>query len=140
VPQHYGATVTLIGALSRRGLEAPLTVEGATDGEVFSAYVKRVLGPTLKTGDIVVMDNLRAHNVSGIREAIEVRGAKLLYLPPYSPDLSPIECGWSKLKTAVRARGARTRRTLEYALKQALTTITKADAVAWITHCGYTVN
>ena len=74
------------------------------------------------------------------REAIEVRGAKLLYLPPYSPALSPIECCWSKLKTALRARGARTRRTLEDALKQALTTITKADAVAWFTHCGYTVN
>jgi transposase len=140
VPQNYGANVTLIGALSRRGLEAPMTVEGATDGEVFSAYVKRALGPTLKAGDRVVMDNLRAHKVSGIREAIEVRGAKLLYLPPYSPDLSPIECCWSKLKTALRARGARTRRTLEYALKQALTTIPKADAVAWFTHCGYTVN
>ena len=138
--QNYGANVTLLGALSQRGLEAPMTIEGATDGEGFSAYVKRVLGPTLKKGDIVVMDNLRAHKVSGIREAIAARGAKLLYLPPYSPDLSPIERCWSKLKTALRARGARTRRALAHALKRALSTITKADAIAWFAHCGYMVN
>lgn len=132
--------MTLIGALSRRGLEAPMTIEGATDGEVFSAYVHHVLGPTLKRGEIVVMDNLRAHKVSGIREAIEARGARLLYLPPYSPDLSPIERCWSKLKTALRARGARTRRALAQALKQTLATITKADAVAWFAHSGYKVN
>lgn len=140
VPQNYGANVTLIGALGLSGLEAPMTVEGATDGEVFRAYVQRVLGRTLKSGDIVVMDNLRAHKVTGIREAIEARGARLLYLPPYSPARSPIERCWSKLKTALRARGARTRRALEHALKRALTTITKADAVAWFTHCGYMVN
>jgi transposase len=140
VPQNYGANVTLIGALSRQGLEASMTVEGATDGEVFSTYVQRVLAPTLKKGDIVVMDNLRAHKVSGIKEAIEKGGAQLLYLPPYSPDLSPIEPCWSKLKAALRARGARTRRALERALKQALTTITKADARAWFAHCGYRVN
>jgi transposase len=126
--------------LSRRGLEAPMTVEGATDGEVCSAYVKRVLGPTLKRGDIVVMDNLRAHKVSGIREAIAARGAQLLYLPPYWPALSPIERCWSKLKTALRARGARPRRALERALKRALSTLTKADAGAWFAHCGDKVN
>ena len=140
VPQNYGANVTLIGALSPRGLEAPMTVEGATDGEVFSASVQHVLVPTLKKGDLVIMDNLRAHKVSGIREAIEARGARLVYLPPYSPDLSPIERCWSKLKTALRARGARTRRALEHALKQALPPITKADAVAWFAHCGDKVN
>jgi len=140
VPQNYGANVTLIGALSSRGLEAPMTVAGATDGEVFLAYVQHVLAPTLKTGDIVVMDNLRAHKVSGIKEAIEECGAQWRYLPPYSPDLSPIEHGWSKLKAALRARGARTRRALERALKRALTTITKADARAWFAHCGYRVN
>ena len=140
VPQNYGVNVTLLGALSRGGLEAPMTVEGASDGEVLSAYVTHVLGPTRKRGDIVVMDNLRAHKVSGIREALEARGAKLLYLPPFSPARSPIERCWSKLKTALRARGARTRRALERALKQALPTITKADAVAWFAHCGYKVN
>jgi transposase len=128
------------GAVSRRGREAPLTVEGATDGEVFSAYVTRVLGPTLKRGDIVVMDNLRAHKVSGSREALAARGAKVRYLPPYAPELSPLEPCWSKLKTALRARGARPRPALEDALKRALTTIPKADAVAWFAHCGYKVN
>ena len=140
VPQNYGANVTMIGALGIRGLEALMTVEGATDGEVFRAYVQGVLGRTLTRGDIVVMDNLGAHKVTGIREAIEARGAKLLYLPPYSPDLSPIERCWSKLKTALRARGARTHRALARALKRTLATITKADALAWFTHCGYKVN
>ena len=102
--------------------------------------MQHVLAPTLKKGDIVVMDNLRAHKVSGIKEAIEGRGAQLRDLPPYSPDLSPIEHCWSKLKAALRARGARTRRALDRALKQALTTITKADARAWFAHCGYKVN
>jgi transposase len=95
----------MIGALGISGLEALMTVEGAPNGEVFRAYVKCVLGRTLKRGDIVVMDNLGAHKVKGIREAIEARGAKLIYLPPYSPDLSPIERCWSKLKTVLRTRG-----------------------------------
>jgi transposase len=84
-----------------------------------------------------VMDNLGAHKVSGIREAIEGRGAKLIYLPPYSPDLSPIERCWSKIKAALRAIGARTRLGLEKAIKQALSTITESDALAWFAHCGY---
>ena len=83
------------------------------------------------------MDNLQAHKVRGIREAIEGRGAKLIYLPPYSPDLSPIEPCWSKIKTALRAVGARTRRALERAIKQVLLTITESDALAWFAHCGY---
>lgn len=103
-----------------------------TDGEVFRAYTERILCPTLKTSDIVVMDNLGAHKVSGIREVIEARGAKLIYLPPYSPDLSPIEACWSKIKQALRAVGARTRRALEM--------ITESDALAWFAHCGYKLN
>jgi transposase len=140
VPINYGANVTLIGALSCSGLEALMTVEGATDGEVFRVYVRQVLSPTLRPGDIVVMDNLGAHRVSGIREAIEKCGATLLYLPPYSPDLSPIEECWSKLKTALRAVGARTRRRLARAITQAIATIREADAVAWFAHCGYRLN
>lgn len=140
VPLNYGANLTMIGALGVSGLEALMTVEGATDGDVFRVYVEHVLCPILGAGDLVVMDNLGAHRVSGIREAIEARGAHLLYLPPYSPDLSPIEPCWSKLKTALRTIGARTRRTLERALKQVLGTITAADAVAWFTHCGYKLN
>jgi transposase len=140
VPINYGANITIIGALGVSGLVALMTVDGATDGEVFRAYVSQVLGPTLKRGDVVVMDNLRAHKVSGIREAIESRGARLVYLPPYSPDLSPIECCWSKLKTALRAVGARSRGALEGAIKQAILTVSESDAVAWFNHCGYRLN
>ena len=140
VPRNYGANVTLLGALGVRGLEALMTVEGATDGEVFRAFVEQVLCPTLEPGDIVVMDNLRAHKVAGIQEAIEDCGAQLLYLPPYSPDLSPMELCWSKLKTVLRGLGARTREALESAVEHALGKITAADALAWFAHCGYLVN
>lgn len=140
VPVNYGASLTIIGALGSTGLEARMTVEGATDGEVFLAYVKRILSPTLRAGEIGIMNNLGAHKVDGIREAIEARGARLLSLPPYSPDLSPIEPCWAKLKTLQRTVGARTRRTLTRALKRSLKTITKADAMAWFAHCGYQLN
>jgi transposase len=140
VPINYGTNLTLLGALGIRGVEALMTVEGATDGDVFRVYVEQILCPTLRDGDLVVMDNLGAHKVAGIGEAIEARGAQLRYLPPYSPDLSPIEQCWSKLKTALRAAGARTRRALERALKQGLSTITESDAVAWFAHCGYRLN
>jgi transposase len=140
VPQNYGSNVTLLGALSSEGVQAVMTVEGATDGEVFRVFVQQVLCPTLTPGNIVLMDNLGAHKVRGIREAIEAWGAHLLYLPPYSPDLSPIEQGWSKLKTFLRGVGARTRRTLERAIRHALTTISGTDARAWFAHCGYLVN
>jgi transposase len=140
VPQNYGSNLTMIAALGVGGLNALMTVEGATDGEVFRVWTERVLCPTLERGDIVVMGNLGAHKVSGIREAIEGRGAKLIYLPPYSPDLSPIERCWSKIKAALRAAGARTRRRLETAIKQALSTITESDALAWFANCGYQLN
>ena len=91
VPKDPGVNVTLIGALSHSGLDALMTIPGATTGDVFLAYVEQVLGPTLRPGDVVVMDNLRAHKVSGVAEAMVRRGAEVVYLPPYSPDLSPIE-------------------------------------------------
>lgn len=140
VPTNYGANLTMIGALGISGLEALLTIEGATDGEVFGVYVERILCPTLRKGDLVVMDNLGAHKVAGIREAIESCGARVRYLPPYSCDLNPIERCWSKIKTALKGIGARTRRALERAIKQSLATITEADALAWFAHCGYRVN
>ena len=140
VPINYGSNLTIIGALGAMGLSALMTVDGATDGDIFRVYVGEVLCPTLRQGDIVVMDNLRAHKVSGIREAIEARGAKLIYLPPYSPDLSPIERCWSKIKTSLRAIGARTRQALECAIKQAISTISESDALAWFAHCGYKLN
>jgi transposase len=137
VPQNYGANVTMLAALGSHGVEAVMTVDGATDTEVFRAYVTQVLRPTLRPGDIVIMDNLRVHKAVGIREAIEQAGAQVVYLPPYSPDLSPIEPCWSKLKTALRTAKARTREALEQAIAQALATITVADAHSWFHHCGY---
>lgn len=139
VPQNYGPNVTMIGALSLQGLDAVMTIDGATDGDVFQAYVEHVLGPTLVAGDIVIMDNLSAHKVPGIREAIESQGAQVVYLPPYSPDLSPIEPCWSKVKTALRKAKARTREALERALEQGLSTVTAVDARNWFAHCGYAV-
>jgi transposase len=136
VPQNYGANVTMLAALGSRGIEAVMTIDGATDAEVFRVYVEQVLRPTLHPGDIVIMDNLRAHKVAGIRAAVEQAGARLLYLPPYSPDLAPIEPCWSKLKTALRTAKARTREALEQAITQALATITVSDARHWFHHCG----
>lgn len=139
VPQNYGPNVTMLGALGLHGIDAVMTVDGATDTEVFLAYLKHVLAPTLRPGDIVVMDNLRTHNVDGVQHSIENRGARLLYLPPYSPDLSPIEHCWSKLKTALRTAKARTREALDTAITHALTTVTVSDAYSWFTDCGYAV-
>lgn len=140
VPRNSGPNVTLIASLSRQGVEAVMTVEGATNGEVFRAYVEQVLAPTLVPGDIVVMDNLSAHKVAGIREAIESRGATLIYLPPYSPDLSPIEPCWSKIKAYLRTFKARTPEALDAAIAQALATITESDARGWFAHCGYALH
>lgn len=137
VPQNYGENVTMLAALSTAGISAVMTVEGATDGEVFRTYVEWVLAPTLRAGDIVVLDNLGAHKAQGVREAIECQGARLIYLPPYSPDLNPIERCWSKIKTYLRAAKARTREALEEAIRQALATVTESDAQAWFKHCGY---
>jgi transposase len=139
-PIHYGQNLTLIGALGSGGLEALLWSEGAPDGEVFRADTEQILCPTLEPGDIVVMDNLGAPKVSGSREAIEACGAKLISLPPYAPDLSPMERCWAKIKTALRGIGARTRRKLERAIKRAIATITESDALAWFAQCGYKLN
>ena len=135
VPKNWGRNVTILGSLSCHGLEAVMTVEGATDGAVFMAYVSQVLAPTLKPGDVVVMDNLGAHKVDGIRSAIEASGATLMYLPPYSPDYSPIEPCWSKLKTCLRAIKARTRDALDEALSYVIETVTASDAKGWFSHC-----
>ena len=137
VPKNWGRNVTVLGSLSSQGLEAVMTIEGATDAAVFRAYVGEVLVPTLKPGDVVVMDNLGAHKVDGIRSAIEASGATLMYLPPYSPDYSPIEPCWSKLKTCLRAIKARTRDALDEALSYVIDTVTASDAKGWFNHCGY---
>jgi transposase len=137
VPQNYGDNITLLGAIGLQGVQAVMTVNGATDAEVFRTYVKQVLGPTLAPGDIVVLDNLSAHNAKGVQQALARRRVRRLFLPPYSPDLSPMELCLSKLKTALRAAKARTRATIETAIRQAMETVTPTNAWNWFKHCGY---
>lgn len=140
VPQNYGENITMLAALSVSGIVAPMTINGAVDGLVFTAYVEQVLCPTLCAGDVVVMDNLPAHKVKMIAELIEERGARLIYLPPYSPDLNPIEKCWSKIKTYLRRAKARTRAELEKALAEALLLVSSKDAIGWFRSCGYAIH
>src|SRR5919112_82322 len=138
-PRNYGAHTSVIGAMGLRGLVATLTVEGAVDTEVFNAYAERVLGPRLRRGDVVVLDNLTAHRASRIEGVAGARGAQVLWLPPYSPDYSPIEQCWPKIKAYLRGAKARTRDQLEEALTAALGLVTKADIRGWFKHCGYSL-
>jgi transposase len=130
-PGGHWKIMTILGAMSLRGMIATMTIEEATDGDIFLAFVEQVLAPVLRAGDVVVMDNLGSHKVDGVREAIETTGAEVLYLPPYSPDLNPIEKAWAKLKQLLRSAKARTREALEQAISQALPQITPDDAIAW---------
>jgi transposase len=123
--------LTIVGAISTRGMIATMTIEAATDREIFLAYLDEVLCPKLRPGDVVVMDNLSSHKVKGVRERIEAAGAQLLYLPPYSPDLNPIEKAWAKLKQLLRAAKARTKEALDQAIAQMLPLLTAEDAKAW---------
>jgi transposase len=132
--------VTILGSLSWYGLNAVMTVEGATDTAVFRAYVTEGLAPTLKPDDVVVIDNLSAHKVPGVEAAIATRGAELIYLPPYSRDCSPIESCLSKLKIELRSLKVRTREELDEAIREAMSTISNGDARGWFAHCGYTLN
>lgn len=109
------------------------------NGDVFKLFVEQLLAPTLVEGDVVVMDNLPAHKVKGIQQTIESRGATLAYLPPYSPDFSPIEQCWSKVKTYLRKVKARTTQALDNAIVDALAQVTSSDALGWFQHCGYAV-
>ncbi|MGD0546686.1 MAG: IS630 family transposase [Terracidiphilus sp.] len=129
-PQGRWEVLTTIGAMSLRGIEASMTVNAATDGDVFRAYVEQVLCVALKPGEVVVMDNLSAHKVTGIRERIETCGAQWLNLPPDSPDLNPIEKAWSKFKKYLRDAKARTKEALDQAVTDALKTITADNAAA----------
>jgi transposase len=139
-PQNDGQHVTMLGALSGTGLEAVMTVEGATDAAVFRADVQEVLCPPRHAGDLVVAANLSAHKAAGVQEAMAATGARLLDRPPYSPDLNPIEHCWSKIKTVLRAAQARTRAAHDEAVTRALATITEADARAWFAPCGYVLH
>ena len=137
VPRNRGKNTTLIASLSLEGMGAAMILEGSTNGAAFEIYVEQLLVPSLHVGQIVVMDNLRAHQGERVRQAIEAKGCQVLFLPGYSPDLSPIEETFSKLKNYLRRTGARTREALEEAICQALLTVTAQDARGWFSHCGY---
>ncbi len=130
-PGGHWKILTILSAMSVRGLIATMTIEEPTDSDIFLAYVEQVLCPALKPGDVVVMDNLSSHKVQGVRERIEDAGASVLYLPPYSPDLNPIEKAWAKLKQLLRSAKARTREALDQAIAELLPSITEQDAQAW---------
>ncbi len=135
---HWCAT-TMIGSVRLDGTTACMTIEDATDTEVFRAFVQRVLLPTLKPGDVVVMDNLSPHKNSGTVRLLEQAGMRVRFLPPYSPDFNPIEKLWSKVKAALRSAKARTTAALNDAIATALSAITPEDAAGWFVSCGYTI-
>ncbi len=137
IPAGHWRSFTLLGAMTSSGLLAAMTVEAATDSDVFLTFLDQVLCPKLRAGQIVVMDNLQAHKIAAVREKIEACGATLLYLPPYSPDLNPIEKCWAKIKQVLRTLKARTAEALDPAITQALASITSENALAWLHHCGY---
>ena len=137
VPRNAGTVTTMVGALDVTGVRAMMTIEGATDGEVFETFLVRVLARRLRPGDIVVLDNVGAHRTPNVRRIIEAAGARVLYLPPYSPDLNPIELCWSKPKALLKEFGARTQEALDRAIRRAMDLIGADDAEAWFGHCGY---
>lgn len=140
VPSNYGSNYTVLATLGVDGVQAPFVLEGALNGERFSLYVEKVLAPTLRPGDILVMDNLPIHKVGGIQQLVEACGARIEFLSPYSPDFNPIERCWSKIKTYLRKAKARSYKALLKALKEALATITEADIRAWAKFCGYSIH
>lgn len=139
VPRNRGTVTTMLGAMDCQGVRALMTVEGATDADVFEVFVKDVLVPKLKAEDIVVMDNVGAHKPEGILALIRASGARVLFLPPYSPDLNPIELLWARFKQVLKDFGARTREALEEAISNAIDFIGPGDARGWFSHCGYDV-
>jgi transposase len=139
VPHGHWKLLTILAAVTVGGVLTAATVDAATDGDVFRAFVRDALVPCLRPGRVVVMDNLAAHKVAGVRELIEAAGCRVLYLPPYSPDLSPIEPMWSKLKQVLRTIGARAVAELVEAVGTACGTITAADCLGYFRHCGYTL-
>lgn len=137
LPRNVPANTTVIAALSSTGMTAPMLVSGATDHHVVEAYVEHVLGPTLHVGQVVVLDNLSAHKRADLEPLLARYGCHVWFLPPYSPDLSPIELAFAKIKQAVRRAAARTSEALEAAIAQALGLITASDAQAFFAHCGF---
>jgi transposase len=140
VPQGHWQVTTILGALRMDGMAAAMTIPAATDTDVFMAFVDRVLAPALRPGEVVLLDNLSPHKVAGVRKSIEAVGARVLYLPPYSPDFNPIEPCWSKVKERLRAVGARSQEDLDLAIADALNSITRNDAKGYFEKCGYVVH
>ena len=136
-PAGHWCTTTMLGALRWDRFEAPLVIEGAMDSVVFRGYVERMLVPTLRPDDVVVMDNLSPHKTVGVQEAIEAVGATVRYLPPYSPDFNPIEFMWSKVKQHLRSAAARTHGQLVIAVGDAMHSVTPDDCRGFFAGCGY---
>jgi transposase len=137
VPHGHWKTSTLVAGLRDDAITAPLVIDGAMNGEIFRAYIEQFLAPTLAHGDIVVMDNLRSHKVAGVREAIEARGASLIYLPPYSPDLNPIEQAFAKLKALLRKAAPRTVEALWTVIGEALSAFSPGECANYLADAGY---
>jgi transposase len=137
VPHGHWRTTTFIAGLRQSGIVAPLVLDGPMTGVAFRAYVEQFLAPALEPGDVVVLDNLAAHRVNGVRRAIAAAGASILYLPPYSPDLNPIEQLFAKLKALLRKAAARTRDELWQAIGRLLEAVPRAQCANYLNHCGY---
>ena len=137
VPHGHWKTTTVVAALRTDGIAAPLVLDGAINGESFLAYVRQFLAPALRPGDVLVLDNLGSHKVAGVREAVEAAGAPLRYLPPYSPDLNPIEMAFAKLKALLRSEAARTVEALWAAIGRFLARFPPAECARYLAHCGY---
>ena len=137
VPRNRGKNTTLLASMTAEGMGPCVAVEGTTTSAVFEAYVEQVLVPTLRPGQAVVLDNLSSHKGGRVRELVEGRGCELLFLPPYSPDLNPIEEAFSKMKGLLRRARAQTREALIEAMGQALDAVTNRDARGFFEHCGY---
>jgi transposase len=140
IPHGHWKTTTLIAALDRGGIRCSTVVDGAVNAEVFEAFVEQVLAPTLGAGDVVVMDNLSSHKRARTRQLIRTRGAEVLYLPPYSPDLNPIENVFAKIKQRLRTLSCRSREALWASMQSVLNTVTASDAINCFRHCGYTLH
>ncbi len=139
VPKNYGQSTSIISLMSLSGVETTLLMEGAVDTICFDVFCQELLASCLKAGDIIVLDNLGAHRASQIEEIAKEHDAKVLWLPPYSPDFSPIEQMWSKLKTHLRKMKARSKEELDRAIAEGLKLITESDCRSWFKQCGYQV-
>jgi transposase len=140
VPRNRGPNTTLLSSMTLEGMgTTSLAVEGATNREVFETYVEQILAPTLRRGQVVVMDNLTAHKGDRVKELIEEQGCELIYLPPYSPDFNPIEEAFAKIKGVVRKAEARSREALVDAIGKGISMVTAEDARGFFNHCGYTM-